>query len=56
MNEWLRVRDVQFFKSVIIKDKKAKLKKKKAVKVVKHSKASMKMQIEKQKTHHKETT
>ena len=49
-------RYAQFFKSVIIQDRKAKLKKKKAVKVIEHSKASMKMQIEKQKTHHKETT
>lgn len=40
----------------MMQDGRAKLKKKKAVKVVKHSKTSMKMQIEKQQTRNKETT
>lgn len=41
---------------MMIRDRKTKLKKEKLVKVVKHSKATMEIKIQKQKTYHKETT
>lgn len=54
MNEWKDL--YNFLRSMMIWDRKTKLKKEKLVKVAKHSKAIMKIKIQKQKTYHKETT